>query len=352
MIKISPLLAIDHAQIRALLRHKSEPQPAEAACLEQSLIFSGASFWQHWIPVSWHMAGSVYVAKEDGVVLGLISVKSISKSKNCFEIDHVIVHPHHRGRGIAQELMRFVFALLGSQGVNHFISEVSELNDAALSLFNSFGFCRLTRVNYFGLPDIEAGQEFPKVTGFKQAGRNDSHDIFMLYQESLPPEIRHVFNFGPEDFNIFELPVARVERVRKRLASTKVFYWLYRDPERNSACALLKVTSHNDLDYHAEFVVHPGWTHLAEPIVDYALRKFARLSKDSVMHIKVYDFQKPILQALIDKGFKRGNTFCLLAKEHWIRAKVPPQHAIERSLNLGQIAKPAINLPRKSESGV
>ncbi len=141
--------------------------------------------------------------------------------------------------------------------------------------------------------------------------------------------------------------MARVERVRKRLERTKVFYWLYRDPQRGSPAALLKVTSHNDLDYHAEFVVHPGWNHLAEPMVDYALRKFSRLSKDAAIHIKVYDFQKPVLEALAGKDFKRGNTFCLLAKEHWIRAKIPPERAIEQSLNLGQIAKPAINLPRR-----
>src|SRR5579875_2889015 len=133
MIKIEPLFATDYAQARALMR--LEPAPAAGHPVSRrSLFLRGLAFWQHWLPAQLHVAPSVYVAKEDGVVLGLIVLRSTGKSRLCWQVYHLIVHPHHRGRGIAQELLRYVFALFGGQGASHFVAEVSDLNAAALSL--------------------------------------------------------------------------------------------------------------------------------------------------------------------------------------------------------------------------
>ncbi len=142
MIKIEPFLATDSTQMRALLRYQDEPVPYEAFCAEEILFNSGLVFWQHWLPCRFHLAPAVYVAKEDGVILGLISLATQGKAGSCWRIDHLVVHPHHRGRGIAQKLLQYVFALFGSQGVSHFIIEVSCDNSPAMSLLAASGFRR------------------------------------------------------------------------------------------------------------------------------------------------------------------------------------------------------------------
>gem|GEM_PF-3689790 len=73
LIKIEPLFAIDSTQVRAILRYQDEHMPYESFCAEERLLFTGLNFWQHWLPCSWHVSPSVYLAKEDGIVLGLIS---------------------------------------------------------------------------------------------------------------------------------------------------------------------------------------------------------------------------------------------------------------------------------------
>ncbi|HEY9713382.1 MAG TPA: GNAT family N-acetyltransferase, partial [Chroococcales cyanobacterium] len=78
--------------------------PYESFCEEDTLALKGLSFWQHWVPYRLHMAPSVYIAKEDGVVLALISIRPLGRSKACWRVEHIVVHPAHRGRGIAQEL--------------------------------------------------------------------------------------------------------------------------------------------------------------------------------------------------------------------------------------------------------
>src|SRR5262249_32185501 len=149
MIKIEPLLATDYPQVRGLMKHQTEAMPAEHACDSGGLFLRGLAFWQHWLPCQLHIAPSVYVAKEDGVVLGLISLSATGKSKQTWELDQVIVHPLHRGRGIAQELLRYAFALFGSQGVSHFLAEVSDKNSAGLQLFGSCGFRRCAKVSHY-----------------------------------------------------------------------------------------------------------------------------------------------------------------------------------------------------------
>jgi GNAT superfamily N-acetyltransferase len=89
--------------------------PYESFCAEERLLFTGLNFWQHWLPCHWHVAPSVYLAKEDGIVLGLISLRPTGKSKNCWQVDHLVIHPNQRGRGIAQELLRFAFAFLAAR---------------------------------------------------------------------------------------------------------------------------------------------------------------------------------------------------------------------------------------------
>src|ERR1700733_6540013 len=123
MIKIEPFLTTDSTQIRALLRHQDELLPYETFCAEEKLLVSGLFFWQHWLPCRFHLGPAVYIAKENGVILGLISIISNNKANSCWNINHLVVHPNHRGRGIAQKLLQYVFALFGSQGVSHFITE-------------------------------------------------------------------------------------------------------------------------------------------------------------------------------------------------------------------------------------
>jgi ribosomal protein S18 acetylase RimI-like enzyme len=167
LIKIEPLFATDSTQVRALLRYQDEPMPYESFCAEERLLFTGLNFWQHWLPCQLHVAPSVYLAKEDGIVLGLISLRPSGKSKTCWHVDHLVVHPNQRGRGIAQELLRFAFALFGSQGVGHFVAEISDQNPAALGLLGSCGFRRCARITHYQVPaDLKLSEASTAQTPF------------------------------------------------------------------------------------------------------------------------------------------------------------------------------------------
>ncbi len=347
MIKIEPLFATDTTQTRALLRHQDEPMPYETFCAEDELSLRGLTFWQHWVPCRLHIASSVYVAKEDGVVLGLISTKNIGRSRACWRIEHLVVHPNHRGRGIAQELLRFAFALFGSQGVNHFIAEVSDKNSAGLNILGNCGFRRCAKITHYQVPrEFEIDSSNDDLGGFRLALPEDKQRLFILHQDSLPPDHRLIYELVPEDFNIADLPLESFEKVSKKLIKRKNWFWVAQDAERKVLTAAVKVIAHQEGDYHLEFAVHPGWTHLAAQILNYALTMMRKAGMQGMIMIKAYDYQPSVVEALNFAQLDKVGSFSLLAREHWLRAKQPRRLRIESPVSLAPIVNPAINLPR------
>jgi len=372
LIKIEPLFAIDSAQVRALLRCQDEPMPYESFCAEEHLLFTGLNFWQHWLPCSWHVSPSVYLAKEDGIVLGLISLRPTGKAKTCWQVDHLVVHPSQRGRGIAQELLRFAFALFGSQGVGHFVAEVSDHNSAALSLLGNCGFRRCARITHYQVPAdlkleednraIEESEsstpnlESPAKVGieklygsdtFRLALPEDQAGLLALHQDILPPDLRKTYGYISEDFRVFPLQVESLDKLARRLIRRRSWFWVQFDSERKVITSACRVTAHHEGDYHLEFAVHPGWTHTAKDLVTFVLSIMRRAGMKGMVIAKAYDYQAAVVTALQESGLERVGDFSLMARDHWLRAKTPKPISLSRTVTgLGAIGKPAINIQR------
>lgn len=307
---------------------------------------SGLTFWQHWIPCGLHVGPSLYVAKEDGVVLGLISLEANGKSHNCWRVDHLVVHPQHRGRGIAQELLRYALAYFGSQGIGHFIMEVSDQNSAGLSLASSCGFRRCTRVNYYQVPiNLKEPETAPSPESFRLAIPADRDKLFSLSHDHLPTDIRRIFDFVENDYAVAELKLESLDKLHKRLLRTKRWYWVKDEAERGVIPAAVQVTAHREGDYHLEFMVHPGWKHLASDVVDFVLSFMKRAGMKGVVVTKVYDYQQEVREAVEKAGLERMGGFTLLAREHWQRAKKGKAAiALENVASL-PLGRPAVNIP-------
>jgi len=349
MIKIGPLFAIDTAQTRALLRHQNEPMPFESFCAEDALALRGFTFFQHWLPSNMHFAPMAYIAKEDGIVLALISISSVGKSRACWRIEHLVVHPNHRGRGIAQELLRFAFATFASQGAAHFVAEVSDQNAAALSLLGNTGFRRCYRVTHYQVPvdfEVPAGGETQDSSGFRLALPQDRQGLYQLFQECLPPDLRITYEYIPDDFLVSEVPTESFEKLSRKLIKRKIWYWVSQDPDRKNLTAAVRVLAHREGDFHLELAVHPGWAHTAEETILFTLGIMRRLNMRGVISIKGFDYQPHVVKAIEKLGLERTGTFSLMARDHWVRAKQKRMVRKEAPISL---PSPGINLPLPAE---
>ncbi len=77
------------------------------------------------------------VAVENGVVCGYVGSQSVLDGADMMNI---AVHPDYRNRGIGQELIRELIALLLKKGVVSLSLEVRVSNESAVSLYHKIGF--------------------------------------------------------------------------------------------------------------------------------------------------------------------------------------------------------------------
>lgn len=345
MIKIGTLLASEYKQAAQLLDLQAEVMPDFHDVNDSALFLNGLAFFQHWLPCQLHMTQSVYVAREEGQLLGIITLEHTSKSKTCWKVTRLAVHPDHRGRGIAQELLRYVFAQFGSQGVMHFLAEVPALNEAALSLFANCGFCRSSRITYYTFNEQNAEKfsgEPPE--GFKLALQHVGSALYQLHCEVLPPSLRQVLLLAPEDFAIKDIAAfTSVEKSQQKLMRKRVWYWVAADNERRVLCAAARVTAEPRSGYRLEFAVHPGWKHLEEDLIRFSLTKLLHDVPRAPIWAKVYDFQGDMHSVMQSLGFERSAEAFLLLREHWQRQRK------SRRATIPQIGKPAINFPMAAD---
>jgi len=341
MIKIGTLQANEYKQASLLLNLQTEMVNENHDVNDGDLLLNGLAFWQHWLPCQLHLTQSLYVAREDGQIIGIIAMQHTSKSKTCWQVSKLVVHPDHRGRGIAQELLRYVFAQFGSQGVMHFLAQVPAMNDAALTLFANCGFCRTSRITYYKF-DLNRAEEFMagNQDGFKLALPHVKQALYQLNSEVLPPALRQVLLLAPDDFIIKDMiPFTSVEKTKQKLMRKRVWYWVFEDSERMILSSAVRVTAEPNSGYKLELSVHPGWKHQEEDLLRFALAKLLTEAPRAPIWAKIYDFQGDMHELMLSCGFERTGEAFLLLREHWQR-----QRKTKRA-SMPALGKPVINFP-------
>ncbi len=180
---------------------------------------------------------------------------------------------------------------------------------------------------------------------FRWAQPADQKALAQLCQDALPSDLRFVYANTTEDYCL-ESPPAEIWQCNlKRLIKLKTWYWVYEDPQRQVLTAAVKVAAHRQGDFHFEFIVHPGWQHMAEDIIHYALLAISHFNMKGIIMAKVYEYQTEIGKPLQAAGWERHGEFLLLVKEHWLKVKKSRTLKFADSVTLSTIAKPAINMP-------
>jgi ribosomal-protein-alanine N-acetyltransferase len=141
--------------VTALLR------PAAEADLNEVVQIERASFADPWTEESFrrllggHSAIFQVVGHPpDRSVAGYVIAFSIGEDA---ELLNIAVHPDHRGKGLAGQMLDAVIIELGGRGVRNAFLEVRESNAAARALYQSRGFAEIgRRRNYYRRPVEDA----------------------------------------------------------------------------------------------------------------------------------------------------------------------------------------------------
>lgn len=95
-----------------------------------------------------------YTALSDGEVIAYLLGRQIAPEG---EIYRIATLPNHRRRGIAYRLLDYAVKCERGRGLESLFLEVREKNEAAISLYSSYGFQKIAiRKNYYKNPTDNA----------------------------------------------------------------------------------------------------------------------------------------------------------------------------------------------------
>ena len=111
--------------------------------LEEVLAIERASFTMPWsrgaflYEIEQNRVARCHVVREAGVIVGYLCVWEIADEVH---VTNIAIHPAHRRRGIARELMATLIADARARDLRMIVLEVRPSNHHAIALYESFNF--------------------------------------------------------------------------------------------------------------------------------------------------------------------------------------------------------------------
>jgi ribosomal protein S18 acetylase RimI-like enzyme len=260
---------------------------------------------------------NVHVYEEDNKILGLIQTSARSKDQTRWHVENIAVLPDARGKGIAKQLLTYMFDTYMNKGVNRFTLEVDVSNAGAIKLYETIGFRKYTTVHYFKIP-VKKLAEFKKDTvsvpeGFRPYKPSDAQGSFDLYMAATPSSIRIVDQKSLSDFQ--ETPIEQVSKYIKEFTkrSNQVHYVVEKD---NQIIASLEIVAqYRKLPHVVRLLVHPGYEDLNERLLVFTLNFLTGYPPRSIL-IAASEHQKAKIKAINELKLKPVSSDYLMVKDN------------------------------------
>lgn len=142
--------------------------------------------------------GLVWVV--DGDVVGNVSVRR-SRSSGGYLIGNVVVHPAHRGQGIASALMKRAIRVISGRGARWVGLEVRADNDVARGLYRGLEFREVGRTRHL-LRKAGSGSANGSARSclMRRGERRDGDALVRLMEAAIPEEQRPLLEVRQEDY--------------------------------------------------------------------------------------------------------------------------------------------------------
>ena len=118
-------------------------EPMRAGDLEEVLAIERASFTMPWsrgaflYEIEQNRVARCHVVREASVIVGYLCVWEIADE---IHVTNIAIHPAHRRRGIARELLAALIADARARDLRMIVLEVRPSNQQAIALYESFNF--------------------------------------------------------------------------------------------------------------------------------------------------------------------------------------------------------------------
>lgn len=195
-----------------------------------------------------------FVWIEDGQIVGNVTINRLSPQK--WMISNVAVHPDHRRRGIAHELMDASVEWVRGRRARWIMLEVRRDNVPARSLYLDMGFVVVegtTEMERHGIGSV-ARIGPPESYRLRPARSSDGPHIFELARQITPALAQRIEPIRRRDYEIGRLDHF-VDGLRRLIGLPATSRWVVTDPDQQVVAALkVRMGGHN---HRINLLVHP-----------------------------------------------------------------------------------------------
>ena len=262
---------------------------------------------------------NVHVLEEDGRIQGFIQTSPGNAERTRWHIDFVAVAPESQGKGLGVRLVEDTFERYGLQGVKCFTLEVDHANAPALRLYEKLGFRQYAAVTYYQLerPPAPRGGAPEGLRPFR--GR-DAQGLYELYLAATPAPVRLVDTRKASDFALgfVERAMSTMRRQMKHVADERFVV----EVEGKVVAYLRVMAQMRALPHTVQLLVHPGYEHLYDALLDQAAHVLAGFPTQMVL-AWAPDYQPVKQKALTDWGMTALTVDRCLVRDSLITLKLP-----------------------------
>lgn len=222
-----------------------------------------------------------YVWEVNGRIVGNVTVLT-TKVPGRYLVVNVAVHPDHRRRGIARNMMEKVEQMVRARGGQEIILQVVKENDPARTLYESLNYTTIGsmtawRASASSLRPIDAATSGGRVPYIRELRGSEWRDAYRLDQAALNPDLNWP---EPLPHDAYKLNFWR--RIVNFFNGRSIETWVIPDASEQPI-GLASILSEWGRSHRVSVRVHPTWQgEMERPLVAKALRRLQYLPRRNV----------------------------------------------------------------------
>jgi ribosomal-protein-alanine N-acetyltransferase len=170
-----------YAAGHSMIIRSATEEDLDRVLLIESLSF-GAIWTRHCLKTA--LSNDIFLVYQQKNVIGYL-IACLCEQGERVEILRIAVHPDHRGKGVAKELLETIFRIFSEDNIEEVSLHVDSSNRAAVKLYEKLGF-EIIKVNPF-LDD----QDFHIFYVMKMKLPEQKERKIPLWKKSCPEETVH-----------------------------------------------------------------------------------------------------------------------------------------------------------------
>lgn len=266
---------------------------------------------------------NLHVAEVDGEIAGFVQASPGNHQRTRWHIDYVAVAPAFRYRGIAGQLLEYVFECYGGMGVKSFTLESDTRNLPALGLYSKKGFRKYATLTYFQMPPEQLREHDPTdpPQGLRPYRPKDASALLELYNACTPEKVRMIDSRSVGDYELGVIEHT-MSLWRRKLGMVEEQRYVVENDKRQIV-GYLRVLGHvKPTPLCLRLMVHPGYEHLYDELLRFGLGKL-RGYPESLVLAWTPDFQPAKKEALEKLGFSLLTIDHLLVRDTLLTIRMP-----------------------------